>query len=63
MKKYMNFIVQGVGENDCFGYEIRRAATEKEFFQICDRFLDRDGLFEDTPGPALVHPGSPRDCH
>jgi len=60
MKKYMNFIVQGVDENERFGHEIRRVSTELEFFQICDRFLDRDGLFEDRLGPALVHPGSPR---
>lgn len=64
MKKYMNFIVQGVDEDGQFGHDIRRAESEREFFRICDRFLDREGFFEaGGAGPALVHPGSPRDCH
>lgn len=64
MKKYMNFIVQGLDEEDRLGHEIRRATGEAEFFQICDRYLDRDGWFDDAGvGSALVHPGSPRDCY
>ncbi len=49
LKKYMNFIGQGIGEGDQFLHEIRRAALEKEFFEICDRHLDRDEPFPAEP--------------
>jgi len=37
MKKFMNFIGEGVGEP--FLYEIRRAATTADFWRICEHFL------------------------
>ena len=49
LKKYMNFIGQGIGEEDAFLHGIRRAATEEEFFGLCDRFLDNDEPFPDEP--------------
>jgi tRNA-dihydrouridine synthase B len=49
LKKYMNFIGQGIGENDQFLHEIRRSALEKDFFGICDRHLDRDEPFPAEP--------------
>jgi tRNA-dihydrouridine synthase len=38
MKKFMNFIGEGVGEK--FLFEIRRVATEPDFFRVCENFLD-----------------------
>ncbi len=42
MKRYMNFVGLGVEGTGRFLHEIRRAATEAEFFDICERFLDND---------------------
>jgi len=38
MKKFMNFIGEGVGEK--FLHEIRRVATTADFFRVCGSFLD-----------------------
>lgn len=38
MKKFMNFIGEGVGES--FLFEIRRVQTRADFFRICQRHLD-----------------------
>lgn len=38
MKKYMNFLGAGVGSE--FLHDIRRVATEVEFFDVCGRWLD-----------------------
>jgi tRNA-dihydrouridine synthase len=40
MKKFMNFIGDGVGEK--FLHEIRRVATTADFFRVCEHFLDHD---------------------
>jgi len=65
MKKYLNFIGQGVdGEREQEGAEsfldaMRRAGTAREFFAVCDRFLDRDGTVPDEPpAGALFCPRS-----
>ena len=65
MKKYMNFIAQGIGPGDGFLHGIRRAAVERDFFRLCDRYLCAGGLFEpEMPGKALVNSGNPRtDCY
>jgi nifR3 family TIM-barrel protein len=42
LKKFMNFIGEGVEPPEPFLHEIRRAATEAEFFRICARYLDHD---------------------
>lgn len=44
MKKFMNFIGEGVG--DRFLFEIRRVATAADFFGVCEHFLDHDGPFQ-----------------
>ena len=49
LKKYMNFIGQGVGEDDTFLNSIRRCATEAEFFALCDLHLNTDELFPPEP--------------
>jgi len=40
MKKFMNFIGEGVDEK--FLFEIRRVTTTAEFFRVCENFLDHD---------------------
>ena len=42
MKKYLNYIGLGIEPTGQFLHEIRRAATEPEFFAICERFLNHD---------------------
>jgi tRNA-dihydrouridine synthase len=40
MKKYMNFLGEGLDDSAAFLYEIRRCSTQDEFFAICSRHLD-----------------------
>jgi tRNA-dihydrouridine synthase B len=40
MKKFMNFIGEGVGEK--FLFEIRRVTTTADFFRVCEDFLEHD---------------------
>jgi hypothetical protein len=40
MKKFMNFIGDGVGEK--FLHEIRRVATTVDFFRVCENYLAHD---------------------
>ena len=40
MKKYMNFLGEGLDDSAAFLYDIRRCATREEFFSICSRHLD-----------------------
>lgn len=49
LKKYMNFIGQGIGPDEDFLKGIRRAATEQEFFHLCDTHLLNDELFPAEP--------------
>ena len=37
MKKFMNFVGEGVGEK--FLHEIRRVTTQADFFRVCEEFL------------------------
>jgi tRNA-dihydrouridine synthase B len=39
MKKYLNFVGQGVDAEGKFLFEMRRAVTEAELFTVCDRHL------------------------
>ncbi len=49
LKKYMNFIGQGIGEDEVFLKGARRAQSESEFFGLCDAHLDSDALFPAEP--------------
>lgn len=49
MKKYMNFFGVGVDPDGRFLHEVRRATTEKTFFELCERFLDHDQLMPLEP--------------
>lgn len=40
MKKYMNFLGEGLDDAAAFLHDIRRCATRDEFFSICSRHLD-----------------------
>lgn len=40
MKKYMNFLGEGLDDSNDFLHDIRRCATRAEFFSICSRHLD-----------------------
>lgn len=40
MKKFMNYIGEGVEPSGPFLHQVRRAATREDFFRICREFLD-----------------------
>jgi hypothetical protein len=40
MKKFMNFIGEGVGEK--FLHDIRRVAVTTDFFRVCEEFLNHN---------------------
>lgn len=61
MKKYLNFIGQGIGEDEAFLREIRRVATPREFWECCDRhLLTDDALPAEPPQQALLDARSER---
>lgn len=56
MKKYLNFVGQGVDPDGRFLHEMRRAKSKDQLFEICDRYMP-DGdefLFADEPYDGLV---------
>lgn len=55
MKKFMNFIGEGIGEK--FLHEIRRVATTADFFRVCENFLAHDEPM--TLEPPLAAPEAP----
>lgn len=42
LKKFMNFIGDGLEQAEAFLHDIRRATTRSEFFRICESHLDHD---------------------
>jgi len=42
LKKFMNYIGEGVGPGGQFLHEIRRVTTKADFFAACERHLDHD---------------------
>jgi tRNA-dihydrouridine synthase B len=58
MKKYLNFVGQGVDATGAFLHDMRRAQTESELFSICDRHLlatDAAGKeFSAEPYPGVI---------
>ena len=53
MKKFMNFIGEGIGEK--FLFEIRRATTT-DFFRVCECHLDHDQPLKLEPSPVSETP-------
>ncbi|HEY5550249.1 MAG TPA: tRNA-dihydrouridine synthase family protein [Opitutaceae bacterium] len=51
LKKYLNFIGQGVDPEGRFLHEMRRALTESELFAVCDRHLLTDPSIPFSPEP------------
>jgi len=53
LKKFLNFVGQGVDPDGRFLHEMRRAQDETTFFGLCDRYLVNDGkaelFFADEP--------------
>lgn len=56
MKKFLNFIGQGVDPEGRFIYQARRAQSEDELFGICQKFLlePEDGCFAEEPYCGVV---------
>jgi tRNA-dihydrouridine synthase len=54
MKKFMNFIGEGVSEK--FLFEIRRVATTADFFRICENSLNHEQPMPLEPVPAVETP-------
>ena len=54
MKKFMNFIGEGVSEK--FLFEIRRVTTTADFFRLCEEFLNHDQPMPLEPIPAAETP-------
>ena len=55
MKKFMNFIGDGVGEK--FLHEIRRVTTTADFWRGCEEFLDHDEAMTLEP-VSIAEPAS-----
>jgi tRNA-dihydrouridine synthase len=55
MKKFMNFIGDGVGEK--FLHEIRRVTTTADFWRVCEEFLDHDEAMTLEP-VSIAEPAS-----
>jgi len=54
MKKFMNFIGEGIGEK--FLFEIRRVTTTADFFRVCENCLDHDRSMVLEPPAAAETP-------
>ncbi|MDD2763440.1 MAG: tRNA-dihydrouridine synthase family protein [Opitutaceae bacterium] len=56
MKKYLNFVGQGVDPDGVFLQAMRRAQTEAELFSVCDRHLlgEPARAFPPEPHPGLL---------
>jgi tRNA-dihydrouridine synthase B len=56
MKKYLNFVGQGVDAEGKFLHDMRRAMTEAELFAVCDRHLlaEPAKLFATEPYPGII---------
>ncbi|RXK56937.1 tRNA-dihydrouridine synthase family protein [Oleiharenicola lentus] len=56
MKKYLNFVGQGVDPEGKFLFDMRRAMTEAELFAVCDRHLLTEPArpFADEPYAGVI---------
>jgi tRNA-dihydrouridine synthase len=54
MKKFTNFIGEGIGEK--FLHDIRRVATTADFWRVCEEFLNHDQPMPLAPVPAAETP-------
>lgn len=56
MKKFMNFIGEGVTPPEKFLHEIRRVETQSDFFRVCETYLGHDRPLSLDPADPLSHP-------
>ncbi len=63
MKKYMNYVGQGVEPSGQFLYQIRRVRTFREFFGVCATFLSHDQpmALEPFPEPSHTKPSAAQE--
>ena len=54
LKKFMNFIGEGVPPPERFLHEIRRVTTRPDFFRVCEAHLDHDHLVLLEPAEAQL---------
>jgi tRNA-dihydrouridine synthase len=54
MKKFMNFIGEGMEAADSFLHQIRRVTTRAEFFRICEEAMDHDRPMTLEPAELVV---------
>jgi tRNA-dihydrouridine synthase B len=59
MKKFMNFIGEGVPRAQDFLFEIRRVHTQRDFFAICSAHLDHSEPMTLIPSLALTAAAAP----
>lgn len=59
LKKYLNFIGDGVEPSGAFLHAIRRASTEDGFFSICREHLDHDDPMPLEPFAKVLEPAIP----
>jgi tRNA-dihydrouridine synthase B len=63
MKKYLNYIGVGVEATGQFLHQIRRVATEQEFFHVCETFLNHDSPMPLEPYSLDLHPADVMGGH
>ncbi|TVR49145.1 MAG: tRNA-dihydrouridine synthase family protein [Puniceicoccaceae bacterium] len=56
LKKFLNFVGQGVDPDGAFLHAMRRTRTPEELFMVCDRHLLRPGdpVFPEEPYPGVL---------
>lgn len=54
MKKYLNFIGEGVEPTGQFLHEIRRVETREDFFRVCSEYLDHNEPLPLEPFPKKI---------
>ncbi len=56
LKKFMNFIGEGLEPPEPFLHDIRRAATQADFFRVCATYLDHDRPMRLEPAAKTTVP-------
>jgi tRNA-dihydrouridine synthase len=56
MKKFMNFIGEGVVPADEFLFQIRRVTSRQDFFRVCQTYLDHSHSMTLEPGETALAP-------
>jgi len=57
MKKFMNFIGEGMEPAEPFLHEIRRVTTQADFWRVCREFMDHDRPMALEPPAATITEG------